>query len=208
MSFFGGQNLDDKPFADEKTLVESYFRNLIILAGWDDPSNSPHMAETALRVFRFWKEFSNRTVDLDAILKDGFENEDPHAATGGMVVQKNIPFRGLCAHHLLPFVGRAAIGYLPRDRVVGLSKMARLVDACGTKEPSTQEAITNEIADVMEGLNGNGTIVVTTAVHMCMVARGINAPGTETTCSAIRGNFIHSPGARQEFFALVGGFNA
>ena len=164
---------------------------------------SEHIDETPERVFRFWQEFINPDVDLAAILKSGFSH-DGKTDTGAMVVQTNIPFRGLCAHHLLPFVGKAVIGYIPNERVVGLSKMARLTDKAGTKMPSTQETITNLIADVMNStLNPLGVIVVTEATHMCMAARGIKAPTAITKVSAIRGLFIHSPTARQEFFEVV-----
>lgn len=163
-----------------------------------------HLQETPDRIFRFWQEFINPNVDLHGILKKGFSDESPHEATGGMVVQTDIPFRGLCAHHFLPFVGVATVGYLPRKRVVGLSKIARLVDAVGTRLPSTQEVITNTVADVMsEALDSSGVIVVTKAAHMCMTARGIKAEGTETVVSAIRGLFVHGAAARAEFFSLA-----
>ena len=184
---------------------EAFLKGAIVSAGLTGFIDNEHFRDTPKRVFKFWQEFINPDVDLTAILKNGFGDDSPHTETGAMVVQTNIPFRGLCAHHLLPFIGKATIGYLPRERVVGLSKMARLVDAAGTRLPSTQEEITNLIADTMhKGLQTNGVIVVTNAIHMCMAARGVNAPGTETRVSAIRGNFIHSPAARTEFFQVVG----
>jgi len=174
-------------------------------SGFEAPELSLHMKETAERVLRFWKEFVNPTVDLPALLKVGFEDDSPHSQTGAMVVQTEVPFRGLCAHHLLPFIGTASVGYLPRKRVVGLSKIARLVDAAGTRLPSTQELITNLVADTLnDALECNGVIVVTSATHMCMSARGVRAQGAVTKVSAIRGLFIHSQPARNEFFQVVG----
>ena len=183
-----------------------YLHGAMVMAGLADlPEMAEHFEKTPDRVFRFWQEFIHPRVDLAAILKNGFADDSPHASTGAMVVQTDIPFRGLCAHHLLPFVGSAVIGYLPHKRVVGLSKMARLVDAAGTRLPSTQEAITNLIADTMhETMDCLGVIVVTSATHMCMASRGVVVPNTQTKVSAIRGLFIHSPSARSEFFQVVG----
>jgi GTP cyclohydrolase I len=136
-----------------------------------------------------------------AILKEGFETG---GGEGGMVIQQNIPLRGLCEHHLAPFFGYAHIAYLPRARQVGLSKMARLVDAIGTCAPSMQEHMSDHIADILNrGLEPNGVMVVTEAIHTCMSVRGVHAPGVITTASALRGIFLTNPAAKSEALALM-----
>lgn len=165
-----------------------------------DPEESG-VLETPRRYIDFLSEFA-QPVDLVAMLKQ-FEYEDS-GSTGAMVVQTGIPFRGLCEHHLLPFMGTASIGYIPNKKVVGLSKLTRMTQAAGTLRPSTQETITNKIADALHhGIEPLGVMVVTSALHTCMSVRGINAPGVSTKVSAIRGAYIHSQAARQEFLSLV-----
>jgi GTP cyclohydrolase I len=162
----------------------------------------PGLEETPERWARFFAEF-NVPCDLLELMKafDHVEGSD----VGAMVVQSGIPFRGLCEHHLLPFHGTCDLGYIPGSRVVGLSKLTRLVQAAGTRRPSIQERITNEIADtIRDGISPLGVIVVTRAEHTCMSIRGINAPGVITTVSALRGNYVHVPAARQEFMSLTG----
>jgi GTP cyclohydrolase IA len=173
--------------------VKAIIRQLGLDPDLDDLRNTPD------RVARMFCEFV-RPRDLKAVLKDGFED----AAQGGLIVQLHIPFKSMCPHHLLPFIGEAAIGYIPNGRMVGLSKLSRLVDAVGTLKPSTQEGITNQIADALdEAMRPMGVAVVTEATHMCMASRGVNAPNTKTKVSAIRGVFMHSPQARAEFMALI-----
>ena len=195
--------------SSQDKVTSSFIRKALISAGLSSdtfPGMEEHLLETPSRVAKFWTEFIHPDINLPGILKSGFGDSSPHSETGAMVVQQDIPFRGLCAHHLLPFVGMAAIGYLPRRRVVGLSKLARLVDAAGTMMPSTQEAITNLIADTIDKtLDCSGVIVLTSANHMCMAARGVATPHTVTKVSAIRGLFIHGPSARNEFFQILGG---
>ena len=169
--------------------------------GSDVDSADSEMYTTPIRFFKYLQEFYQE-ADLEAILKEGFENA---SADGGMVIQARIPFRGCCAHHLLPFFGTASIGYVPRKRMVGLSKLARLVDAAGTRAPSTQEEITNVVADTLhKGMESLGVVVVTRAVHTCMSVRGVNAPNVETSVSAIRGIFMTNPAAKSEFLSIVG----
>lgn len=160
------------------------------------------LLDTPRRIAEAYKEFYTfKNVPLVSVLKEGFENVSPD---GGMVVQSDIPFRLLCPHHFMPAMGTAAIGYIARRRIVGLSKLTRLVQAAGTTRPDTQEAVTNNIANALvEGLDPVGVIVITKAVHSCMSTRGINAPGVATSVSAVRGVFRDVPAARQEFFSLI-----
>lgn len=134
-------------------------------------------AETPRRVARFWKEYLvGATADPAKILKATFAV----GAYTGPVVVDGIQFASICEHHLLPFVGTATVAYLPSDRIVGLSKIPRLVDALSRK-PQTQEALTEAIVRGMQVLNPRGVRVEVTAEHMCMTMRGIQARGTTTT---------------------------
>jgi GTP cyclohydrolase I len=120
----------------------------------------------------------------------------------GMVIDKDIPFYSTCAHHLMPFHGKAAVGYLPEGKVVGLSKIPRLVE-CFAKRFQIQEAMTDEIANAMdEALKPKGVMVVVEATHTCACARGIGKENTMVT-SAIRGEFV-KPEVRAEFLQLIG----
>jgi len=181
--------------------------NLLHLSG-------PHFDETPRRVASLLEAFTHQEVDVVAVLKSGLESNHDNM----MVVQTNIPFKGLCAHHLVPFWGEAAIGYLPKTRVVGLSKLARLGTAAGERIPSTQETITSTIADVLwkggrneseveaengTGLNSAGVAVVSRAWHGCMAVRGPNVPRAQTVISAMRGAFVYSPNTKDEFLNMV-----
>jgi len=124
-----------------------------------------------------------------------------------MVVVRDIPFYSMCEHHLLPFYGIVHVGYIPdtQGRVVGLSKLARVVEII-TRRPQIQERITTEIADaIMDGLKPSGVAVVVHAEHLCMTMRGVKKPGSNIITSAIRGAFRTKPETRTEFFSLVQG---
>ena len=122
-----------------------------------------------------------------------------------MVILKNIPFYSMCEHHFLPFYGVVHIGYIPNQegRVVGISKLARVVEIIA-KRPQIQERMATDIADtVNEGLKPDGVAVVIQAEHMCMVMRGIKKPGSSVITSALRGSFRRKPASRAEFFSLI-----
>lgn len=121
-----------------------------------------------------------------------------------LVVVSDIAFSSLCEHHLLPFVGVAHIGYLPDERIVGLSKLPRLVEH-RARRLQVQERLTGEVADWLERtLRPRGVGVVMEATHMCMSLRGVRQPGALTTTSALRGRLREDPRTRQEFFELIG----
>lgn len=155
--------------------------------------------ETPRRVAAFLRSFrTDGTHTLPDILKTFTETSE-----NVLVVQGGIPFSGLCAHHLIPFMGTALVGYIPRKRKVGLSKLARLVQAAGRIQPSTQEDITNLVADTLfKELEPIGAGVVTRAWHGCMSVRGVMAPDTWTVASALRGQFLLNPAARAEFMSF------
>jgi GTP cyclohydrolase IA len=121
-----------------------------------------------------------------------------------LVVVSDIAFSSLCEHHLLPFVGVAHIGYLPGERIVGLSKLPRLVEH-RARRLQVQERLTAEVADWLErALLPRGVAVVVEATHMCMGLRGVRQPGARTTTSALRGRLRDDPRTRQEFLELIG----
>jgi GTP cyclohydrolase I len=120
-----------------------------------------------------------------------------------MVVLRDIPLYSLCEHHMLPFHGMAHIGYIPRGRIVGLSKLARLTDLL-SKRFQVQERLTSEIADaIVDGLGPVGCGVVIEAEHLCMAMRGIQRPGARMVTSAMRGSFRENPATRAEFMAII-----
>ena len=165
-----------------------------------DP-NRDGMKETpdrAAEAWRFW--CSGYTVDGAALLKtfeDGAEGVDQ------LVVMCDIPMYSHCEHHLAPFFGRVCIGYIPSGRIVGLSKMNRLVE-CFSRRLQTQERISNQIADCMnDTLKPAGVGVIIKARHMCVESRGVRHQGSTTTPSALRGVLRDEPDARAEFFSLA-----
>ena len=124
-----------------------------------------------------------------------------------MVIVRDIPFYSMCEHHLLPFYGMVHVGYIPdvQGRVVGLSKLARVVEVIASR-PQIQERMTTEIADtIMDGLKPSGVAVVVQAEHLCMIMRGVKKPGSNIITSAIRGAFRKKAETRAEFFSLIQG---
>jgi GTP cyclohydrolase IA len=120
-----------------------------------------------------------------------------------LVILRDIPFASICEHHLLPFIGKAHVGYIPQGRVVGLSKLARVVEGFA-RRPQVQERLTSEIADaIMEELAPEGCGVVIEATHSCMTIRGIQKPGATMITSAMRGGLKRRPETRAEFFAIL-----
>jgi len=124
-----------------------------------------------------------------------------------MIIVRDIPFYSMCEHHLLPFYGVAHIGYIPNvdGRVVGLSKLARVVEVVASR-PQLQERMTTEIADaIVDGLKPDGVGIIIQAEHLCMIMRGIKKPGSAIVTSALRGIFRTRPETRTEFFSLIQG---
>jgi GTP cyclohydrolase I len=156
-----------------------------------------HLHETPARMARAWAEMlAPRPFDLTT-----FPNEEGYDE---MVVVRDVPVRSICEHHLLPFTGVATVGYLPGDRIVGLSKLARVVEhfAC---RPQTQERLTKQVADwLQEHLAPRAVGVVVAAEHSCMTLRGARATGSSTVTSALLGHLRDDPRSRQEFLSLAG----
>jgi GTP cyclohydrolase IA len=121
-----------------------------------------------------------------------------------LVVARSITMHSVCEHHLLPFVGVASIGYLPGERILGLSKLARVVEMFA-RQPQVQERLTKQVADwLQENLRPRGVGVVIEAEHLCMTLRGVRSPGAVTTTSALHGLIRNDPRTRAEFFSLTG----
>jgi GTP cyclohydrolase I len=159
----------------------------------------PHLAGTPLRVARMYGElFAGLREDAEPELRT-FPNAEGYSE---MVAVTDIPFHSTCAHHFLPFFGTAHVAYLPGARVVGLSKLARVVDFYA-RRPQVQERMTEQVADLLQHrLDPAGAMVVLQARHLCMEARGVGKPGAMTTTSAIRGAF-QDERTRQEFLGLL-----
>ena len=120
-----------------------------------------------------------------------------------MVILRDIPFYSVCEHHFMPFHGKAAVGYIPDGRVVGLSKLARLVEGYA-RRPQLQERLTGQIADALvDALEPDGVAVVINAEHLCMTQRGVKKPGSRMVTSATRGTFRKNDVTRAEFLSLV-----
>jgi GTP cyclohydrolase I len=158
---------------------------------------SEGLRETPARMARAYAElFDARPFQLTTFPNDEGYDE--------LVVARAIPFRTVCEHHLLPFAGVAHVGYLPGERILGLSKLARLVEHFAAR-PQTQERLTRQVADCLaERLRPRGAGVVLEAEHTCMTLRGVRALGSTTVTSALLGTLRDDARSRAEFFALAG----
>jgi GTP cyclohydrolase I len=162
----------------------------------DDPRN-PDLARTPQRLALAYADLLT-PADFDMTTFENVEGYDE------MVLVRDIPMQSVCEHHLLPFVGRAHVAYLPAQRIVGLSKLARVV-AHYASRPQTQERLTTQVASALdEHLQPRGVGVVVEAEHTCMTLRGAKAPGATTTTSSLRGLVKEDASSRAEFLALVG----
>jgi GTP cyclohydrolase IA len=173
----------------------------LILEGIGEDLQREGLRETPTRVARMWEEITAglRTDPAEVLLvfEEGHDE---------MVMVRDIPLYSLCEHHLLPFVGKAHVAYVPNERgqLTGLSKLARLVDGL-SKRLQVQERLTAEIAEeLMRHLDPRGAMVVIEAEHLCMSMRGVRKPGAITVTSAVRGQFRDSMSTRMEAMNLVG----
>lgn len=177
--------------------IEAAVREMLAAIG-DDPDREG-LVDTPRRVAAAYAElFSGLAEDPRRYLETTFD-EDHHE----MVVLRDIPFASMCEHHLLPFTGWAHVGYIPKGRIVGLSKLARLVEGYA-RRPQTQERLVSQIADALvEKLRPVGCGVVVEASHSCMTIRGVQKPGATMVTSAMRGSFRTRAETRGEFLSLV-----
>ncbi len=182
----------------DRVRAEAAVRELLVALG-EDPDREG-LLETPRRVVAAFEEnLGGREVNIPELLSVGFE--EGHSE---MVILRDVPFFSTCEHHLMPFHGIAHVGYVPHGRVVGLSKLARLVDAIA-RRPQLQERLTAQIADMlMKTLQPQGAAVAVEAEHLCMQMRGIKKPGSRMLTSAMRGSFLEQVETRGEFLSLVG----
>jgi GTP cyclohydrolase IA len=179
--------------------VEAAFRTIIRWAG-DDPEREG-LVETPSRLARAFEEyFAGYREDPDLILQKTFEETEGYDE---MVLLRGIGFESHCEHHLAPIIGRAWVAYVPNDRVVGISKLARVVEAYA-KRLQIQEKMTAQIANTIERvLKPKGVGVVIKATHHCMTARGVHKPATDLVTSRMLGCFRDNPASRQELLAML-----
>lgn len=193
------KKLSKKLKKPSQTEVEAAIKTLILWAG-DDPSREG-LLETPKRVAKSYREFFSgyEGNPVDILSKTFKEVEDYDE----MIVLRDIEFESHCEHHMVPFIGRAHIAYLPNKKVVGISKLARLVDTF-SKRLQIQEKMTAQIATTLnEVLQPKGVGVVVEAVHQCMTTRGVHKSGVVMQTSHMLGRFRSDQRTRQEFFDLI-----
>jgi len=171
----------------------------LILEGIGEDPGRPGLAKTPQRVAEMYAEiFSGIDTAEDRLLRpmEGETHDE-------MILIKDIPFYSVCEHHLLPFIGRAHIAYVPAGRIVGLSQLARALEHFA-KRPQMQERLTTQLADtIMKKLKPKGAMVIIDAEHLCMSMRGIKKPGARTVTSAVRGIFRTKASTREEMLELI-----
>jgi GTP cyclohydrolase I len=185
----------DGPVPIDRARAERAVRDLLRALG-RNPADA-HLADTPRRVAAAFEELlTPRRFDLTTFPNDEGYNE--------LVLATRIPVHSLCEHHLLPFTGVAHIGYLPGDRILGLSKLARVLELFA-RDLQVQERLTQQVADwLQENLSPRGVGVVIEAEHQCMSLRGVRATGSRTITSALHGQLRDDVRSRQEFFSLAG----
>lgn len=174
----------------------------------DSPILRAGIKETPQRVAKMYKEvFDGYKVSPEEFLKKTFHKEitytDEYEENSGIVIVKDIDFYSHCEHHMVPFYGKVHLGYLPKSRVVGLSKFVRLVNGYAHRL-QVQERLTEQIANaIYYNLDCEGCIVVIEAIHLCMVMRGVKNPTSKTITSVVRGKFAKNKELKKEFLHLI-----
>jgi GTP cyclohydrolase I len=183
----------------DRPRIEAAVREILLAVG-EDPDREG-LRETPARVARMYAEmFAGLHKDPREHLQKTFTEKYDE-----MVLVRDIAFESVCEHHLLPFTGKAHIAYLPNGKIVGLSKLARVVEVLA-RRPQVQERMTEELADLLvEELEPRGVAVILEAAHSCMTMRGVRKPGSVCTTSAMRGTFRESALTRSELLSLVYG---
>ena len=177
--------------------IAKHVRAMMLEIGLD--LADPNLAETDKRVAKLYLEMFHGLDEGAEPKVTTFPNEEGYSH---MVMEKNIPFYSLCAHHLVPFYGHAHIAYIPRGRILGLSKFSRILEFYA-KRPQLQERLTEQVVTFLEDhLQPQGAMVVIEARHLCVEMRGVRKPGAVTVTSALRGIF-HQKQVREEFLDLL-----
>ena len=195
-----GDLIESAPPYEVPEEVSEAIRTLIRWAGYDPDREG--LLDTPRRVARAWREYARGYQEEPAVhLSRTFEE------VGGydeIVLLKDIPFQSHCEHHMAPIIGKAAIAYLPRDKVVGISKLARVLHGFA-RRLQVQERLTAQVADtIWEHLQPKAVAVVIEATHACMTARGVRTPGVMMTTSRMMGTFREDERSRREVLALMG----
>jgi GTP cyclohydrolase I len=182
----------------DKNKIKKAVKDILTAIG-ENP-NREGLKDTPSRIANMYEEIF-KGIKKDPLKEIKTFYEDKHEE---MIFVKDIPLYSMCEHHLLPFLGKAHVVYIPtKGKICGLSKIARVVDIV-SKKPQLQERMTSEIADtLLKGLGAKGVLVVIEAEHLCISMRGINKPGSKTTTSAIRGVFSKNATTRQEALTLI-----
>jgi GTP cyclohydrolase IA len=183
----------------DQARIEAAVREILLAVG-EDPDREG-LRETPARVARMYAEvFSGLRENPRDLLRKTFTQKYDE-----MVLVKDISFSSTCEHHLLPFIGKAHIAYLPGGKIVGLSKLARVVEVLA-RRPQVQERMTEELADLLvQEVGARGVGVIIEATHTCMTVRGVRKPGSLCTTSAMRGGFRDNPTTRNELLSLIYG---
>jgi len=181
---------------DLKT-IEQAVRQILVAVG-ENPDREG-LKNTPRRVAKMYREilgglYEDPSAHLEVTFTEKYDE---------MVILRDIPFYSTCEHHLMPFIGKAHVAYLPNGKVVGVSKLARVVESFA-RRPQLQERLTCQIADlIMERLDAKGVAVIVEASHTCMALRGVRKPGATMVTSAVRGLFKSNPATRGEFINLL-----
>jgi len=177
----------------KKNSAEWHFQQILKLLGED--TNREGLIETPKRFIKFYKEFLNPPkYNFTTFNGEGYDD---------MIVQSNIPFYSLCEHHIAPFTGAATIAYIPNDKIVGLSKLARTLETF-SRRLQNQERITRQVADYLQKeLKPKGVAVIVKAKHLCMEMRGVRKHDTFTTTSCMLGIFFDNLNTRNELLNLI-----
>jgi len=191
-------SVEDPPVEDEKVLrIARHVRGLIEELGLD--TSDHNLRRTDVRVAKMYLEMFRGLDEGAEPLVTTFPNEEEYSH---MVMEKDIPFYSMCAHHFVPFYGKAHIAYIPEERIIGLSKFARILDFYA-RRPQLQERLTEQVVRYFETeLKPRGAMVVIEARHLCVEMRGVKKPGVLTVTSALRGAF-HDRAVREEFLDLL-----
>ncbi|MCM3748435.1 GTP cyclohydrolase I FolE [Paenibacillus pasadenensis] len=193
----GLKDYSNSMVARNREQIEYHIREILKLVGEDVEREG--LLDTPARVTRMYEEiFAGYEVNPADVLGVTFDENHEE-----LVIVKDIVYYSQCEHHMAPFFGKIHIGYLPNGHILGLSKMARLVEAV-TRKLQVQERITSQIADILdEALQPQGVMVVVEGEHLCMCSRGVKKPGSKTITSGVRGEFRSSSALRSEFLELL-----
>ena len=187
----------------DKSKIETAVRLIIEAIGED--ANRDGLKETPARIARMYEEiFAGLNTDADNLLTpDKVLSKTFESSYSNIVLEKDITFYSMCEHHFMPFFGKAHVAYIPKNKVVGISKLARTVEYYA-KRPQIQEQLTDQIAQaIYEKLDAEGVMVMIEAEHLCMTMRGVKKPGSKTVTIATKGNFESDKSLQDRFFNML-----